>query len=127
MKELTCIICPNGCTLQIEEAGEGWNISGNLCQRGADFAVEEMTSPVRTICSTAATIFPETPVIPVRVSEDIPKEKIFEVMEEINKLVVTERVSRGKVLIHNVLGLKADIIVSGSALSEQAEGEDNYE
>lgn len=119
MKELTCIVCPNGCVLHVEGEPGSFKVKGNQCKRGADFAAAEMTHPVRSVCSTAATVFPDVPVIPVRVSKEIPKERIFDVMEEINKIVVSERVKRGTVLIKDVLGLGADVIATSSILSEQ--------
>ena len=72
MKELTCIGCPRGCTLKIERDGDGWSVTGNTCPRGKEFAISEMTAPKRTICSTVRTAFPDAPVLPVRVSADIP-------------------------------------------------------
>lgn len=132
MRKLTCIVCPNGCGLQIEEAGGEWIVTGNRCKRGETFAIAEMTNPVRTICSTAATVFAEAPVLPVRVSGEIPKERIFDVMEEIHKIVVTERVKRGTPLIEDVLGLGVDVIATSGMLEEQGEiiqrkGEKSYE
>ena len=75
-----------------------------------------MTEPKRTICSTVKTAFSQCPVLPVRVSADIPKDKIFDVMEEINKVTVTEKIARGDVVIENVLGLGADVIATSSML-----------
>lgn len=123
MKELTCIVCPNGCSLCVEEAGDMWKVTGNQCKRGEAFAIAEMTHPVRTICSTAATVFADVPVIPVRVSGEIPKERIFDVMKEINHILVTERVKRGTVLAENVLGLGVDIIATSSILRKEGEKE----
>lgn len=34
MKELTCIVCPNGCRLMVEEAEGGFRVTGNRCKRG---------------------------------------------------------------------------------------------
>lgn len=121
MKELTCIVCPNGCTLQVEKNGEGWKVTGGRCRRGEAFAIAEMTNPVRTICTTVATSFKDVPVLPVRVSGDIPKKRIFDVMEEINKVKVTERLGRGAVVIENVLGLGVDVIVTSGILAEQGQ------
>lgn len=105
MKELTCIGCPRGCTLKIERDGDGWSVTGNTCPRGKEFAISEMTAPKRTICSTVRTAFPDAPVLPVRVSADIPKDRIFDVMDAIRTVTVTERIARGDVVIPNVLGL----------------------
>lgn len=112
-KELVCIVCPRGCTMQIEGEGENITVTGNTCKRGHDFAISEMTAPKRTICSTVKTTFKDIPVVPVRVSSDIPKDRIFDVMEEINKVVLSERHDRGDVVIKNVLDLGVDVILTG--------------
>lgn len=116
MKEMTCITCPNGCLLQVDETEGGIRVTGNACPRGETFAIAELTHPMRTICSTARTTYPETPVVPVRVSGEIPKERIFDVMKEINNIVVDRRVKRGDVLIADVLGLGVDVIVTSDIL-----------
>lgn len=116
MKEFNCIGCPRGCLLHVEKENEEFVVTGNTCDRGKEFAISEMTAPKRTICSTVKTAFPEAPVLPVRVSTDIPKEKIFDVMKEINAVTLTERIGRGDVIIENVLGLGVDVISTSSLL-----------
>lgn len=116
MKDLVCIVCPRGCTLKIEEKDGEILVSGNFCKRGEAFAKNEMTNPMRTICSTVATSFPEAPVLPVRVSADIPKSRIFDVMNEINSVTVTKRLRRGDIVIKDVLGLGVDIIATSDLL-----------
>lgn len=116
MKELVCIVCPRGCTMKIEETENGITVSGNSCKRGEAFAKSEMTNPMRTICSTVATVFSDAPVLPVRVSSDIPKDRIFDVMKEINSVTVSERISRGGKVIENVLGLGVDVIATSDIL-----------
>ena len=119
MKELTCIGCPRGCTLKIERDGDGWSVTGNTCPRGREFAVSEMTAPRRTICSTVRTAFPGAPVLPVRVSADIPKDRIFDVMDAIRAVTVTERIGRSDVVIPDVLGLGVDVIATSSLLKHK--------
>ena len=114
--ELTCIVCPNGCTLDVRRDGEKITVSGNRCPRGEKFAVSELTAPTRTLCTTVATVFPETPVLPVRTSREIPRERLFDVMKEINGVRVSSRVKRGDVIIPNVLELGADIIATGDII-----------
>ena len=117
MKELVCIGCPRGCQLKIEKNNrDEWVVTGNTCKRGKEFAVSEMTAPKRTICSVVKTAFPETPALPVRVSADIPKERIFDVMAQLRTVTVTERIGRGDVVIPNVLGLGVDIIATSNIL-----------
>lgn len=112
MKELTCIGCPRGCTLKIERDGDGWSVTGNTCPRGREFAVSEMTAPKRTICSTVRTAFPDAPA-------DIPKDRIFDVMDAIRTVTVTERIARGDVVIPDVLGLGVDVIATSSLLKHK--------
>lgn len=116
MREMTCIVCPNGCKLQIDDSGEEVKVTGNQCKRGAAFAVTELTHPMRTICSTVSTAFAETPVVPVRVSAEIPKERIFDVMREINTVKVTERLGTRDAVIKDVLGLGVDVIITSDIL-----------
>ena len=116
MKELVCIVCPRGCTMKIEENENEIIVSGNFCKRGADFAKTEMTNHMRTICTTVKTAFPDVPVLPVRVSAEIPKNRIFDVMAEVNKTTLTRRISRGEAVIKNVLDLGVDIIATSDIL-----------
>lgn len=118
MTELVCIVCPNGCKLTVDSKDGTISVKGNKCKRGEAFAKSELTSPMRTICSTVRTSFSAVPVLPVRVSAEIPKSRIFDVMAEINSVVVTEPVGRGDVVIKNVLGLGVDVISTSDVLKE---------
>lgn len=117
-RKMTCIVCPNGCALTVREENGTIMVEGNKCPRGKAFGESEIICPMRTICTTVRTIFPEVPVLPVRVSCEIPKDKIFDVMKEINRVTVTERLGTGDPVIRNVLGLNADVIVTSSILKE---------
>ena len=117
MKELVCIECPNGCRLTVDGEGESLKVTGNRCKRGLDFAVSEMTCPMRTLCSTVKTAFAAAPVLPVRVSGEIPKSKVFDVMRELDKLTVSSPLKRGDTVIADVLGLGVDVMATSSLLS----------
>ncbi len=118
MRELVCIVCPKGCTMKIDEKDGEISVTDNSCKRGASFAVSEMTEPKRSVCTTVRTVFKDAPVIPVRVSAEIPKDRIFDVMREINAVTVSTPVGRNDVIIKNVLGLGADVIATSGVLKE---------
>ena len=118
MRELVCIVCPKGCTMKIEEKDGEISVTGNSCKRGASFAVSEITEPKRTVCTTVRTVFKDAPVIPVRVSAEIPNDRIFDVMREINAVTLSSPVGRNDVIIKNVLGLGADVIATSGILKE---------
>lgn len=117
--KLVCIVCPNGCTLTAEKLEGGIAVSGHRCPRGEEFARAELTRPMRTVCTTVRTVFKEAPVLPVRVSADIPKDRIFDVMHEINSIILDRRIARGEPVIKNVLGLGADVIATSSLLLQR--------
>ena len=104
--------------MSVEKTGDVIRTEGNRCRRGYDFACAELTNPMRTISSTVRTVFPGCPVLPVRVNTEIPKNRIFDVMREINRVVITEPVGRGDIVIPNVLGLHADVIATSNILRQ---------
>ncbi len=118
MKELVCIVCPNGCTLHIDTDGDGFCISGHKCKKGLLFAQSEMQDPLRTVCTTVRTVFPEAPVLSVRTDKEIPKSKIFEIMQHLNGFLLTERIGIGETVISNICGTDADIIATDNILKE---------
>lgn len=111
-RTLTCIICPNSCSLTVTAEGKDFLVEGNRCKRGEAFAISEMTDPVRTVTLTVATAFEDCPVLPCRTSEPVPKDRVFDVIREINKVTVKEKLKRGDVVIKNVLGLGSDVITT---------------
>ena len=119
MSKIVCIVCPAGCVLEAENTDGEIKVTGCSCKRGVKFAIDEITNPMRTICSFVKTVFDGVPVLPVRVSCDIPKGKIFDVMAKIKEVNLSERVGRGEVIIKNVLGLEADIISTSNMLKEK--------
>ena len=116
MSKFVCVVCPNGCEVEIDETT--LEVSGNKCPKGKQFAIDELTNPKRTICSTVKTIFEDCPVVPVRVDKEIPKDKIFAVMKEINKVQITDRLGIGDVVISDVLNLNVDVIITSNVLKE---------
>ena len=47
--ELTCIVCPMGCRITVENAGGEYRVSGNTCKRGETYAIQAITCPMRTL------------------------------------------------------------------------------
>ncbi|MGD8399455.1 MAG: DUF1667 domain-containing protein [Bacillota bacterium] len=113
LKEYTCIICPNGCELTAEVTdGRVVAVRGAACRRGRDYVERELTNPQRNIASSILLEGGELPLVSVRLSKPIPKEKIFAVMAVIKKARLRAPVRAGQVAIANVLGLGSDVIVT---------------
>lgn len=109
-RQMTCIICPRGCTLQVEQEGERITVSGNACKRGEVYARAECTHPERTLTTTVAT--EDGGVLPVKTNRPVPKETLFACMKEINRVVAPAHVQPGDVLLHDLLGTGADLVAT---------------
>lgn len=118
-KELVCIVCPRSCRMTITSEGDELVVTGNTCKRGKEFAINEMTDPRRTVCTTVRTSFPSVPVLPVRVSGAIPKNKIFDLMREVNRITVSKRIGREEVVVSNILDLGVDLIATSNILKDE--------
>ena len=112
-RELTCIVCPVGCSLVAEiEDNNVINVSGNTCPRGKIYAENECINPERVVTTTVRC--EDGGVLSVKTSAPIPKEKMFELMTEINRAVVDLPARIGDVVIANVLGTDANVVVTAN-------------
>lgn len=102
-KNLTCIVCPMGCNITVTlNGGEIESITGNTCKRGAEYAKNECINPTRTVTSTI--LCEDRHPVAVKTDRPIPKDKIFECMDIINKTVLKLPVKIGDVAVENVFG-----------------------
>lgn len=112
---MTCIMCPMGCQLVVDSSGKELKVSGNTCIRGENYAKEEMTSPKRIVTALVKTSFG---VLPVKTTKPVPKSMIFDVVREVNKISLKTG-KMGDVIIKNVLGLDADIVITGNKVDDR--------
>ncbi|GHU82299.1 molybdopterin oxidoreductase [Spirochaetia bacterium] len=120
VRELVCVVCPNGCRLRADISGGEIAVSGNKCKRGIAFARAEITNPTRTLTTTVRTSFPGIPVLPVRTDGEIPKGKIRELMGFLNTITVKSPLGIGSIVAEDALGLGIDIIATSNVLKERA-------
>ena len=113
IRDLICIVCPKGCPMKVTlEGKEILNVEGFTCPRGKQYAINECTSPMRTVTSTVRTS--GGGVVAVKTDKTIPKELMFDCMKEINKAVATLPVRIGDVLIENLLGTGANVVITAN-------------
>lgn len=115
-KELVCILCPNGCQLDItieeEPALKVIEVDGCTCDKGAEYAEQEIINPMRTIASSIAVKQGDFPLVSVRTDGPIPLGKIFDVMSLIRSKQVQAPVQIGDKLIENPAGTSCSIIAT---------------
>ena len=112
-KNLICVSCPLGCPIEVEvENGEILSVTGNTCKRGDKYARDELTNPVRSLTTTVKLVDGNLPVVPVKSSKPVPKDKMFDCMKLINEATIKAPVKIGDVVIENILGLGVDIVAT---------------
>ena len=118
MKELYCITCPTGCRLIVMEQSTEFEVEGNECKRGVEFAKAEMTNPTRSLTTTVRTSLPDIPVLPVRTDGEIPKGKIMEAMRELSSVVVSHELGCGDTVLENVVGSGVRVIATSDIMRD---------
>lgn len=115
---ITCIVCPIGCEMEVEtegENGEVLSIKGNRCPKGKDYAIQEVTSPKRIVMSVVNVNGSIFPTVSVKTNKPVPKKLIPKVMEELSRIELNAPIGVGDVIIRNVAGTDADIVATRPA------------
>ncbi len=115
MRNLTCIVCPIGCSLAVNEDSSGnLSVTGNRCLRGELYAKEEIRAPKRTVTATCRIDKDSGFVkrIPVKTASPCPREKIHDLLDDIYKLKVALPVKTGDVLIEDWKGEGINVVAT---------------
>lgn len=112
-RKISCIVCPMSCVGEVLLEGDRiTDVTGLTCQRGRDYAREEVTAPKRMLTTTVRVLGGELPLLPVVSRAALPKDKIFACARCLSDVVVKAPVREGDVICGNILGLGVDIIAS---------------
>lgn len=110
MREMTCLECPRGCQLSIDEGT--LEVTGNNCPKGEAFARAEITNPVRVLTSTAVIESVKETMLPVRTAEAIPKSSMMAAMRCIKTLRVKAPVEVGDIIVEDLAGTGIPLIAT---------------
>ena len=120
LREYTCIICPNGCDIraQIEEREDEsrriCSVEGAACPKGRAYVEQELTDPQRNIATSVLVKGGILPLASVRLTNPIPRDRIFDAVSEIKKYTLTAPGKAGTVVIPRLMGYDTDVIVTKS-------------
>jgi CxxC motif-containing protein len=115
-RELTCIVCPIGCTLSVDIAdGKVNDVNGNACPRGKKYAETECVSPMRVLTTTVRSA--EGRLVPIKTDKAIPKDRLFEAMKIINNARPHLPIHIGDVIIEDVFGARV-VVTKNVEISE---------
>lgn len=113
---LTCIICPMGCSMEVEvetnASGQKkvLSVKDNGCKRGEQYAAKELQNPTRTLTTTIKVEGGELPLVPVKTTGEVPKASLLQCMEVVRRASCKAPVKRGDVLIYDLLGTGVNVI-----------------
>ena len=113
---LTCIICPMGCSMEVEVETDAdghkkvLSVKDNGCKRGEQYASKELQNPTRTLTSTIKVNGGILPVVPVKTSGEVPKNMLLQCMEVVRRAPSKPPVKRGDILLYDILGTGINVI-----------------
>jgi CxxC motif-containing protein len=119
--ELTCIGCPLGCPITVTlEQKEVTAVTGNTCPRGDAYARKEVTNPTRIVTSTVRVAGGTSVMVSCKTKEDIPKGKIFDVIEALRDVSVPAPIQIGDILVRDVAGTGVDVVATKEVAAKSA-------
>ena len=95
----------------LSDSGEFVSVSGNTCPRGAKYAEQECTRPLRVLTAVIPVEGSETP-LSVKTSVPVPKELISEIMQSLAEAAVSLPVAPGDIIIRDIMHSGADVIAT---------------
>jgi len=112
-KEITCIVCPIGCKILVRTDGKRIeNFDGSKCERGIDYAKNEALDPRRMLTTSVLVNGGKWPLVSVKSSQPIPKEKVFQVLKEIRKTKTKAPIKSGQKILKNVANTDINIVAT---------------
>ena len=110
---LICIGCPLGCPLEVEmEGNEVLTVTGHTCKNGEKYARKELTNPTRIVTSTVRVTGGTLPMASVKTASDIPKDRIFDCVRELQAIDIPAPVAIGDVILEDVCGTGVAVVAT---------------
>ena len=113
---MTCILCPNGCDLEVRWDGKPTEdsvaVSGNLCPKGVQYALDELTHPERTLTTSVRVRCGAQRLTSVKTATAVPREALASVHQALLSVVLDAPVEVGQVVAENVAGTGVNVLVT---------------
>ncbi|MEN6570651.1 MAG: DUF1667 domain-containing protein [Anaerolineaceae bacterium] len=111
-QKLICVMCPKGCTLEVDHEGNTvLSVTGG-CKRGHEYVRQELVDPRRKVASSVRITGAIHPLLPVYTSAAFPKAMIPGLLQLLRKINVDAPVTTNQVVIADALGTGIDILAS---------------
>lgn len=110
---IVCVVCPVSCPVQVEWEGDGIiRTDHNQCKLALDYVKDELFNPQRTLTSSLPVVGGRKPLVSVKSSQGLPKDRLLEAMQSISDLDVHAPVHIGDVLVADLLGTGVSLVAT---------------
>ena len=103
-RNLTCIICPRGCSLVAESNCEQITVTGHSCPKGEEYAINECLHPVRTVTTTVRVTNRYNTMGSVKTETPVSKDRMMEVIALLRTHSVEAPLKIGDVVLADACG-----------------------
>jgi len=111
--EIVCEVCPAGCLVRaIFENAELIEATGNRCEKGEQFVMQEIEDPLRILTTTVKVRNGELEVVPVKTDRSIARNILFKAAELLAGIRLEAPVEAGQVVVENLLSTGARVITT---------------
>lgn len=104
-RTITCILCPNGCEID-------YDLNGGMCGKGPEYVKNEILDPKRTLTSSVKVTGGSIPLVSVKTTGGIQKDRIREAATAVSRLTVEAPVSLGQVIAKDFIEPGIDLIAT---------------
>ena len=119
-RELTCIVCPIGCQMEVEiQEDNRILVFNNTCPRGEAYAKKEVTHPTRVVTTSVPIKGKNKGQVPCKTKKEVPKEKIFDVVKQLKRVSVELPVFMGDIIVENIAETGVDVVATCTVKEEK--------
>ena len=112
-KKISCIICPLSCEITVLiDKMNNYEVLGSKCDRGKEYAISEITNPVRFVTYSVKVLNGDIPLVSLRTEKPIPKDKIFDCIKSLSKMELFAPLEIGQIIKKNVVCTGINVITT---------------
>lgn len=102
-----------GCRMSVDDSDKAAiKVSGNSCPRGKAYAIDEATAPKRMVTASVPVEGGDVAMVSVKTAQAIPKQKIFDALNELRKVTMRAPVAIGQTVLSDVCGTGVNFVAT---------------
>jgi CxxC motif-containing protein len=111
-----------GCEMNVSTNSCGQiDVDGSTCKIGKEYAKDELLNPRRIVTSTIKVTNGCRSLVSVWTTGAVLKDKVYDIMNELERVVIEAPVKVHQIIIKNICNLGVDIESSGNVAREDVE------